>query len=170
MKTPRLAASKEGICPTLGRRGQTWSLTGPARGDLHGCLSKGYHSYWDALCFKTAEISGATEKKRRQMITKCACVLQNGAPVRNWHIAHMKTICCRFQILRCPLYSPGHAASEFHSFPTMRSFLKDKHFPDDETLIFEATMWLLESRADFYKWGTYSCVRRKEITKGCVPE
>ncbi|KAL1474652.1 hypothetical protein MTO96_020541 [Rhipicephalus appendiculatus] len=96
------------------------------------------------------------------MLTKGARLLQDNAPVHNSHVAQMEARCCGFEILPHPPYSPDLAPSDFHLFPTMKSYLKGKHFPDDETLISEVTTWLLEQPVDFYKRGVYSCIKRWE--------
>lgn len=116
-------------------------------------------AYYASLLRKLRE---AIKSKRRGMLTKGVRLLQDNAPVHNSHVAQMEARCCGFEILPHPPYSPDLAPSDFHLFPTMKSYLKGKHFPDDETLISEVTTWLLEQPVDFYKRGVYSCIKRWE--------
>lgn len=116
-------------------------------------------AYYASLLRKLRE---AIKSKRRGMLTKGVRLLQDNAPVHNSHVAQMEARCCGFEILPHPPYSPNLAPSDFHLFPTMKSYLKGKHFPDDETLISEVTTWPLEQPVDFYKRCVYSCIKRWE--------
>lgn len=162
MEALGLTASKEGTRPALGGQGHAHSLLGPARSSLDGFPSKGCHDYWGILSFTAAELREAIKSKRRGMLTKGVRLLQDNAPVHNSHVAQMEARCCGFEILPHPPYSPNLAPSDFHLFPTMKSYLKGKHFPDDETLISEVTTWPLEQPVDFYKRCVYSCIKRWE--------
>ncbi|XP_037789796.1 histone-lysine N-methyltransferase SETMAR-like [Penaeus monodon] len=77
-----------------------------------------------------------------------------------WDHHAMEVWFCRYDIFSHPPYSPDTAPSEFHLFPSMKSFLKCKRFQDDENLISEITSWLQTQPADFYKRGGHRCIKR----------
>lgn len=123
-------------------------------------------AYYASLLRKFRE---ANKNKRRGMLTKGVRLLRGNAPVHNSHIAQMEARCCGFKILPHSPYSPDLAPSDFHLFPTMKSYLKGKHFPDDETLISKVTTWLLEQPVNFYKRGVYFLQLHKRMGEVCVP-
>lgn len=116
-------------------------------------------AYYASLLQKLRE---AIKTKRRGMLTKGVHILQDNAPAHNSNVAQMEARSCGYNILPHPAYSPDLAPSDFHLFPTMKSFLKGKHFLDDEGLISEVQAWLLEQPEDFYKRGLRNCIKRWE--------
>lgn len=64
---------------------------------------------------------------------KGVCLLQDKAPVHNSQTAQTEAQSCGYEIIPHPPYSPNLTPSDFPLFPTMKSFLRSKHFPDDET-------------------------------------
>ena len=104
----------------------------------------------------------AIKTERRGMLTKGVRLLQDNAPVHNSRVAQTEALSCGYEILPHPPYSPDLAPSDFHLFPTMKSFLKGKHFSGDEELISEVKSWLQAQSVDFYRRGLHSCIKRWE--------
>ena len=83
------------------------------------------------------------------MLTKEFPLLQDKVPVHNSYVAQTEAWSCRYEVLPHPPYSPDLAPSDFHLFPSMKSFLKGKYFSSDESLIFEVKTWLQAQPAEF---------------------
>ena len=77
--------------------------------------------------FLLQKVREAFKTKRRGMLIK------DNTPIHNSHIAQMEAQSCSYEILPHPPSSPDLAPSDFHLFPTMKGFLKGKHFSHDET-------------------------------------
>ena len=113
-------------------------------------------AYYASLLRKLRD---AIKLKRRGMLTKGVRLLQDNAPVHNSHVAQTEARSCGYEILPHPPYSPDLAPSDFHLFPTMKSFLKGKRFTVDETLISEVKSWFETQNEGFYKRGLHSCIK-----------
>ena len=100
--------------------------------------------------------------ERRGMLTRGVRLLQDNAPVHNLHVAQTEARSCGYEILAHPPYSPDLAPSDFHLFPSMKSFLKGKRFKNDESLISEVKAWLQAQPAEFYRRGLQNCIKRWE--------
>ena len=116
-------------------------------------------AYYASLLRKLRD---AIKLKRRGMLTKGVRLLQDNAPVHNSHVAQTEARSCGYEILPHPPYSPDLAPSDFHLFPTLKSFLKGKRFTDDETLISEVKSCFETQNEGFYKRGLHSCIKRWE--------
>ncbi|XP_029643921.1 histone-lysine N-methyltransferase SETMAR-like [Octopus sinensis] len=102
------------------------------------------------------KLQDAIEAGRRVMLTKRVHLNQDDGQV---HDAGVVQLCCRYEILIHPRY-PELALFDFHLFPTMNSFLKGKHFSDDDELVSEVKSWLQTQPADFYRRDFHSCIKR----------
>ena len=100
--------------------------------------------------------------ERRGMLTRGVRLLQDNAPVHNSHVAQTEARSCGYEILPHPPYSPDLAPSDFHLFPSMKSFLKGKRFTNDESLISEVNAWFQTQPPEFYRIGLQNCIKRWE--------
>eukprot|EP00106_Octopus_bimaculoides_P003435 XP_014770877.1 PREDICTED: histone-lysine N-methyltransferase SETMAR-like [Octopus bimaculoides] len=126
------------------------------------CLANGTtinESYYASPLQKLREV---IKVERRDMLTKGARLFQDTTPIHNAHVAQMKAHYCGYEIFPHPPYSPDLAPSDFHLFPIMKSFLKRKHFSDDDELISGVKTWLETQPTDFYRRGLRSCIMRWE--------
>ncbi|KAM9410534.1 histone-lysine N-methyltransferase SETMAR-like isoform 1-T1 [Pholidichthys leucotaenia] len=127
------------------------TVLGPADFLAKGTTITG--AYFISLLQKIAKDN---HTERHGLLTKGVHLLQDGALVHNSHVAQMEAWSCGYEILPYPPYSSNLTPSDFHLFPRMKSFLKGKHFQDDEMLISKVKSWLAAYRLLQPLFGTLS--------------
>lgn len=107
-------------------------------------------------------LQDSVKAKRCDMLTKGVHLHQDNTPVHNARVAPRKAHSCGYEIFPLSPYSPDLILSDLHLFPAIKSFLKGKHFSDDDELISELRSWLQSQATDFYKRARHDCINRWE--------
>jgi len=87
-----------------------------------------------AYCDTLTRLRRAIQNKRRGMLSRGVCLLQDNARPHSAHVTNALLEKFKWDILNHPPYSPDLAPSDFHLFLHLKKHLAGKRFDDDDEL------------------------------------
>ena len=102
------------------------------------------------------------QRKRKNKWESGVLLLHDNASSHTCRAAQSEIQTLGFTQVTHPPYSPDLAPSDYHLFPKMKEFLRQRTFTDDTSLEKSTLQWLQRQPREFYERGISALPRRWE--------